>query len=459
MQEPTVVIVGAGFSGVLTALNLLETAKPAVRVHLIERAERFGVGLAYGTHEPDHLLNVRAANMSFDPGQPDDFMSWLSRRRQAPPDPFAFASRAEFGVYVQHRLQRVIQGPDPGGLLELTGDEVIGIDDAGGRLSVRLAMGRGLEADAIVLATGNAPPSNDRLPDPSFAHHPAYIRDPWVAGALNPIGPDEAVLLLGTGLTMIDVMASLDTAGHRGPVLALSRRGLLPRAHAPVAAGPPGWSRLPGEPLSRGLRRFRSEFASAQDWRAPFDALRPGTHDLWRGMTQAERRRFLRHMRPWWDVHRHRLAPAMAVRLEAWLAGRLTVAAGRLETLQPDRQDVRAVWRRKGEQAREQGVFAHVVNCTGPQGDPNQSRDPLIQQLLQDGRARADPLGLGLDVTEDARLIGGDGLPHPRLFAIGPAARGALWEVTAVPDIRLQARSLAATIRRDLPRASELRWA
>jgi uncharacterized NAD(P)/FAD-binding protein YdhS len=443
MQRPEVAVVGAGFSGVLTALSVLEAGGPNVRVHLVERADRFGVGTAYGTLQPDHLLNVRAANMSADPATPDDFMLWLGRQRGAAADAFAFASRAEYGRYIQERLRRVAQAEAGADRLQLTGDEVVAVTPRADGLHLHLALGLELRADVVILATGNARPSDDVLPDPGFRGSPAYVGDPW-SGCLGAIGVDDPVLLLGTGLTMIDVIALLDAQGHRGRLLALSRRGLTPRVHARIASEPLPWRRAPAESLSWGLKRLRREAAAAPDWRVTFDALRSSTQDLWKGLSHVERGRFLRHLRPWWEVHRHRLAPAMAARLDAWLAGRLRIAAGRLVSLAAEGGGVGAAWRPGGEDTTRHDHVRFVVNCTGPEGDPNQSDQLLIRQLLKDGLVRADAFGLGLDVTEDNRLIAAGGAPHETLFAIGPAARGALWEVTAVPDIRVQARRLGA---------------
>lgn len=438
-QRPAIAVVGAGFSGALTALSILEASGGEARVDLIEKAERFGVGGAYGTLQPDHLLNVRAANMSADPDRPEDFMLWLSRRRGGPPEPFAFATRAEYGAYIQERLRRVVQAKAGADRLDLTGDEVVAIAEHADGWVLQLGMGRELLVDAVVLAVGNAPPSHSVLPDPGFRDSPAYISDPWSA-SLGAIEPGDPVLLLGTGLTMIDVIAALDARGHQGRILAISRRGLLPRIHAPVTGEPAPWRRGFGETLSVGLHRFRREAAAAADWRAAFDALRPTTQELWKGLSMAERGRFLRHLQPWWETHRHRLAPAMAARLTTWLSSRLEVAAARLISLAAEGDGASATWRLRGEDTLESSSFRHVINCTGPEGDPGQSDQPLIRQLVRDGLVRADAFGLGLDVTDDNRLIAADGTAHARFFAVGPAARGALWEVTAVPDIRVQAR-------------------
>ncbi len=445
MRRPDVTIIGAGFSGALTALSLLDAPGSRARVHLVEQAERFGVGVAYGARTADHLLNVRAANMSADPDRPDDFVQWLARRRERAPEPFDFATRAEYGGYIQERLRKAAQAGSAADRLNLVADQIVALHRRPSGYAVELAMGRLFETDAVVLATGNAPPSTAVLPEGDILGDARYTPDPWAPGGLDAIGADDPVLLLGSGLTMVDVMASLEARGHRGPVTAISRRGLAPQPHARTHQETRGWRREAGEPLSAALNRFRREAADG-DWRGLFDSLRPHIQDGWRTMTLAERRRFLRHLRPWWDIHRHRLAPVMSARLSQWRSTRLEIVAGRLVALEPCGAGIAAAWRARASQQVQRRRFGAVVNCTGPEGDPRQSRAPLIQQLLASGQIRADPLGLGMDATEDGRLIAGDGEINGRLFAIGPPARGALWEVTAVPDIRIEARRLGRAL-------------
>jgi uncharacterized NAD(P)/FAD-binding protein YdhS len=252
------------------------------------------------------------------------------------------------------------------------------------------------------------------------------------------------VLLIGSGLTMADVVASLDGLGHEGPITAISRRGLVSHAHARVEGAIPADLARRGETLSRALRRLRIRAAEIGDWRLAFDGLRGETQDLWQALPEATRRRFLRHLRPYWEVHRHRMAPPTAARIAAHLAsGRLRVLAGRVERLDSVAQGLSASWRPRGERALQILRINRAINCTGPEGDPSRSDQPLIDALLAQGLARPDPLGLGLNVDEDGRLIGQSGAISAGLFAIGPIARGALWEITAVPDIRVQARRLA----------------
>ncbi len=441
-----VAIVGAGFSGSLLALHLLSRSD-GPKVFLIEKAGRFGPGLAYSTRRDEHLLNVRAGNMSAWPDRPFDFLYWLSARRgDEAADPAAFASRADYGAYLRERIAEAATSGAAADRLVLVEDEAVAaVRDGGDGLVLRLGMGREIAADAVVLAFGNPPPVAPDAVRQAALPKELLIDDPWRPGALDGIAADAPVLLLGAGLTMADVVAALDADGHRGPILALSRRGLAPHRHVgPMSAEPPLFERI--ERLSTALAAFRRAAAGRGDWRPLFDGLRPATQGLWRSLSPAERERFLRHLRPWWDIHRHRLAPATADRLDALRAeGRLRIAAGRLEHLAAGGEAARveARWRPRGGRAAETGAFAHVVVCTGPDSDLRQAEQPLLRQLLAHGMIRPDPCRLGLDVAEDGRVRDGAGVLDARLFALGPATRGAFWETTAVPDIRVQAADLA----------------
>lgn len=430
----SVAIIGAGFSGALTALHLL--ARPGgPRVHLIERGPAFGPGLAYGAGGGGHLLNVRAANMSAWPDRPGHLLDWLSRRGLSA-DPAGFVGRGLYGRYLAEQVREAATSARAAGRLDLIRDEAADLTRAGAGWTVRLAMGRALAADAAVLALGAAPPAR-----PAALTDGAYIPDPWADGALAGIDPDRNAVILGTGLTMVDAAAVLFAQGHRAPIVALSRRGVAPHRHE----GPPGPAGAPVAPAALSQRLWGFRRRAAGDWRAAFDGLRVHTPALWRGLPPPERARFLRHLRPYWEAHRHRLAPAAADRFDAWRAsGALTVAAGTLEGA--DRHAV--TWRVRGETVKRRLAEAVLINCTGAQTDIAAHPSPLIASLLRGGEARPDPLRLGLDTTMGGALIGGDGAARGDLFAIGPLTRPALWEATAVPDLRGQAAALAERLDR-----------
>jgi uncharacterized NAD(P)/FAD-binding protein YdhS len=437
---PSVAVVGAGFSGALLALHLLKVGPMDLQISLIDRAGGFGRGLAYGARNPRHLLNVRVGNMSAWPDDPGHLAAWLTTQGETA-DPAAFISRETYGAYLSAQLRAAVSNGGAGRLL-LEHDQVTNIARVGGRLTLTLGLGHALEADAVVLAMGNLPPAAPPGAGIETLPAGAYAADPWDPAALEDLDAEAPVLLLGTGLTMVDVAIDLETRGHRGPILALSRRGLVPRRHH----GAPHDANLrlpPAEPLSTRLAAFRWR-AAAIDWRVAIDEVRPATQDLWRAAGEAERRRFLRHLRPWWDVHRHRMAPQIADWLERH--PRLSIAAGRLQRVAFEDERVRVDWRPRGAAVEATLRVARIINCSGVGADLRRSRDPLLRHLVDTGGARLDPLGLGLEIDADGRVLCADGHADGALWAVGPITRGALWEITAVPDIRAQVAQVAASL-------------
>jgi uncharacterized NAD(P)/FAD-binding protein YdhS len=251
---------------------------------------------------------------------------------------------------------------------------------------------------------------------------------------------------------MVDVCLALIEQGFEGPIHGISRRGLLPLGHAPSKP----WERLMLTAEDRRSllalfgavrREVRHAGESAVGWRAVIDAVRPHAQMLWAELSPADKARFVRHVRPWWDVHRHRMAPQVAATLAALRAsGAVATRAGRITSIRPAGRILRVRWRPKGESGEEQLLAQRVIDCTGSTGDHCRSGEPLIRQLLADGLVRPAPLGLGVDCTSWGALIGAHGHPSPSLFAVGPVTRGALWEIVAVPEIRTQAEQVAERV-------------
>jgi uncharacterized NAD(P)/FAD-binding protein YdhS len=439
-----VAIVGAGASGTLTAIQLLKHARRPLRIALVERGDRFGPGLAYGTRCERHLLNVPAAGMSAFEEDPLHFVRWLG---DAPPD--AFVPRARFGAYLEAVLEETSQR-SAARLVRVRG-EVVGdaVTSKGVRLT--LATGEALDAAEAVLALGNPAPSEVSGVPSSLLASGRYVPHPWAEGALAALPKDAPLLLLGTGLTAVDVLLALREGGYTAPIFALSRRGLLPRPHAPH----PKLKLAPLSDASRvrplvGAFHLRLEEARrcGGDFRSVFDALRGQTAPLWAGLPLAERRRWMRHLRALWDVHRHRMAPQIAETLAKELAsGRFRAAAGRVREVHPTPDGVTLRYRPRGAQALETIQVTAVLNCTGP-GKLVDHPGTLLGSLLAVGQVRLDPLGLGLSTDSEGRLLDAAGRAQPRLWTLGPPRRGDLWESTAVPEIRAQARALAEALLR-----------
>ncbi|RZJ84181.1 MAG: FAD-dependent oxidoreductase [Brevundimonas sp.] len=311
-----VVIVGGGYSGAMLAARLAETG---VASTIIDRTGDFGLGVAYSTPFDGHLLNVRANRMTAVEGRPDDFVDWLKANHSDRADPESFAPRRLYGLYVQDRLNAV-DAAHPGLITRITG-EVTAVEGA----TVRLADGQGIEGDAVVLATGNPAPKT-AAPDETGSR---IIVDGWAPGALDRIGQTDDIIVVGTGLTMVDMVLWLEARGWRGKARTLSRRGLTPRGHEarPDTPVPPTDDLLHATPSNR-LHEAR-RLSKQAGWRGVMEGLRPITAEVWRDADTATRARLVRHLRPWWDVHRHRIADSIAAALTALAtAGRLTVIGG-----------------------------------------------------------------------------------------------------------------------------------
>lgn len=416
-----VAIVGGGFSGAMLAARLAEAG---VASTVIDRTGTFGTGVAYSTPFDGHLLNVRANRMTAVEGRPDDFVHWLAANHPDRAAPEGFAPRRLYGLYVQERLARV-DAAHPGLITRTTG-EAAAVEGT----SVRLTDGRRVEADAVVLATGN--------PAPRTAANEAgsrIIPDGWASGALDRIGQTDDVIVVGTGLTMVDMVLWLEARGWRGTAKTLSRRGLTPRGHEarPDAPVPLTDDLLHAAP-SRRLQEAR-RLAGEHGWRGVMEGLRPITARLWQEADTGTRARLVRHLRPWWDVHRHRIADRIAADLTALQReGRMTVTAGRVRTIEQDADGVTLDFTPRCGPAQPPLTARWLIDCTGPGHDP--AKDPLTGPLMVSGRARLDALKLGLDLDARGRVLAADGTPDPRLLVLGPPARAAFWETIAVPDIR-----------------------
>jgi uncharacterized NAD(P)/FAD-binding protein YdhS len=431
-----VAIVGGGFSGTILAAEL---ARKGIRSVLIDGSGREGRGVAFSTTEPTHLLNVRADKMSAWVDDPNHFVKAFEAEGG---DRHGFAERRFYGRYVRAILDHFVGV----GHTEIDRSTAIGVRQEAGAWIVEFNDGRKLSARAVVLALGNQEP--ERLKILAGAGD-RVINNPWTepaeVAARELAQTGGAALLVGTGLTMVDLALSLDAAGHQGRIVALSRRGQIPRTHGDYEPTPVKFEEVPSGHL-RSLWRWLRKRSAHTGWRAAVDSLRPHSHALWQGLSISDQRRFMRHARPWWDVHRHRIAPQVADTIHGMIAGgRLEVVAGRITAASAAGGGIDVEIRRRGQAKGSIERFDYVVNCTGPLHSIERTRDPLLRALLDAGAARPDHLGIGLEVDEHSRVTGGE-----RLWALGPLTKARYWEITAVPDIREQAAAVAEDIAREL---------
>lgn len=445
--DKRVIIVGGGASGVLLASHLLRDAARQIRVTIIERTSAAGFGLAYSTVNPHHLLNVRAANMSAFPDQPDHFWNWMVANGlcHTPDcnDAFCFVPRMIYGRYLADLLAAPPPRGEAGPKLQVIRGECVLLRRFGRGVEVQLADGTRHSGDYAVLATGNEAPA---------VSYGICDADPWREPAQAGLAPSDPVLVLGSGLTMVDYVLTLLRAGHTGSVLVISRRGLLPQPHRRAKPWPIEESEIPmGAEVSAVMHWLRGEIEAAssqgRDWRDVIDGLRPFIQRIWQNWPLPAKHRFIRHARVWWDVHRHRTAPEADRRLRAAItSGQLRVVAAKIESVETGNAGVAVRYRRRGASHVETAHVAKIAQCIGVAIDPRRSSNPVLKNLFERGLARADPTQLGIDVTPDCAVIDGRGGSTPRLLAIGPLTRGRFWEITAIPDIRVQCAKVAELI-------------
>jgi len=442
MPERTIVVAGGGASGTLLAAALVRL-DAGVRVVVVEPREALGLGMAYATACPVHLLNAPARAMSAFPDQPLHFVEWLVEHQPEHADPQTFVPRSVYGDYLQTigRTTQDAAGP------RLRHDRASVTDAEVDASGVRITTSEGatILADALVVATGNADPAAWPRLEPGLAEGPRFFRSAWEPAALDPGDPDETVVLLGSGLTAVDAVLSLHHHGHRGTIVMVSRRGLLPHEHrlfdAPPAAAPDATS---ARDLFDAMRTLADE---PGDWRGAVDRVRPRANALWQALTLADQRRFVRHVMPYWNVHRHRVAPAAAKTLaELIAADALRTLAGRTGEITTGAHGVRVPVRLRGGEEHVVIDAGRVINCSGPEHDFRKLPNPLIARLLERGTMTPYPLNVGVQVDEDGALVGADGTPSARVFALGPVRYGTLIETTAIPEIAAQAQALAVRL-------------
>lgn len=403
---------------------------------LIEPRPSLGRGLAYSTPSLRHLLNVPAGKISAIPDDPDHFLRWLRAHYDADADAASFAPRLIFGRYLESLLASVSG-------LQRVAAEVVGYCERPQGAVLRLSDGSTIEADRVVLATGNFDPAPLPHVDPRMADSGLYAHNAWTPSTYADLDRDAPVTLIGSGLTAVDVLLRLRELGHRGAVTAVSRHGVLPQRHAKYV--PVDEPVLPAASPATSLaymRALRASIDSGVSWRAAIDSLRPVTNTLWLALSTREQRRFRRHLQHRWDVVRHRMAPPVADCIDAEIAaGTLVLQQGSLAGMQAQVGMALVTARTK------HGLVAHraarVINCTGPDMRYDRVASPLLASLFSQGLAVAGPLGGGFRCDERGALLDREGRSSSILSNLGPGRLGTLLESIAIPEIRDQAFALA----------------
>lgn len=457
IRNADVLIIGGGLSGTMLAVQLLRLPGQR-RILVIEPRAELGRGEAYSAVELGHTLNGNAARMSVDPDNADDLTQWLTAYiraggwpesdQQSVPISELFPPRGIFGLYAQQRLAeaKALSASS----VEHVRAEVVDLRLDAESAWLTLDNGQQLCGAQVVLATGMFPAA--RTPQTESSGLNAAAVDPWDVRAMTQLDPESTVLIIGSGLTMVDAVVSLEQAGHRGPIQVFSRHGLLPHRRRQ----PPTWVdflgadhhlRSPRQLLREVRRQCRLAQAQGIDWQAPLDTVRAHIGRLWSQASEAQKRQFVRHVRPWWESHHHR-SPPLSAQLVARLhdEGRLRIQAASFKGLVPTQAGVTIRVRPRGEQAVTEVSGAALINSSGIEYDWRRVARPLPQQLLKRGLIQPGPLALGIAADTSGAVLDAQGRVSQRLFAMGPPLRGLWWESTAVTDVALQAKALASTL-------------
>ncbi|HEY0292750.1 MAG TPA: FAD-dependent oxidoreductase [Hansschlegelia sp.] len=453
-DAPTVAIVGGGFTGAAVAHQLARRAPGAFRIVVIEPRERLGAGVAYSTPNPAHRINVPASRMTLIQSDPCHFDRWLKADGALSDDPEAllpdrraFPSRSVFGRYVAETIEPYLLSGQIEHLCARA--RAIGGDPAAG-YDIALSDGGALRADYVVLAASHPAPSLLPAFRP-IADDPRLVQDTQPRGSLDGVATDARVLIVGTGLTMADIVASLDARGHRGPIVAVSRRGLLSRGHAETPGDEYGvFSDPPSRTAIAILRRIRRTVAAARaegrPWQHVLDAVRAQGHAIWANLPEGERRKIVRRLRPFWDVHRFRVAPQVeAILRRRREEGSLEIVVGEPVSSAASAGGISVTLRRRGG-ATEVRTFDAVTLATGPGHRSLVHDDPLISGLAKAGVIGLDTVGLGLAVDPQNRAIGADGSASPTFWIAGPLARGSVGELMGLPEVARHAEAVAGDI-------------
>jgi uncharacterized NAD(P)/FAD-binding protein YdhS len=442
-----ITIVGGGASGTLLTINLLREAGDAhLEINLVEKRSRVGRGVAFGTEQPSHLLNVPAGRMGAFPDDIGHFHTWL-RENNHPYTDHDFVPRKLFGRYLRDLFEGETANISSNIRLNLVDDEAVDLSVNGTSAEVMLRSGEILPSNKVVLAFGNFNPPNPYVRDLAFTQSNKYFQDPWSREMYEAIRKEDSVFIIGTGLSMVDVALHLHNNGHEGKITAISTRGLLPAVHELGHTYPSFADELrPMTRITDMVKCVRSHIKRAEqdgsNWRGVIDSLRAATPELWQSLPLAEKRYFMQHLSRYWNVARHRMPREAADVLDAMeTAGELEILKGRLHTIGHTHGRFNIGF--KNEQGDHSVTADILVNCIGSQTNFAKIDSTFVQNLIKRNHIRNDDLSQGIAAAPDGRVLDREGQFSNVVYTLGTALKGTLWETTAIPEIRVQAKSLA----------------
>ncbi len=455
-----IVIIGGGFCGIITAVNILRKTQESIKITLINSDYPIAKGIAYSSYSGSHLLNVPAGNMSAFPDKPGDFIDWVHEREEYNSIDKELLSRTFlprnlYGKYLEEIWNNALNNKRTDTEVNVIDDRVVDVEISEDSVMALLKNGKNISATKLVLATGNSEPRNPLIPNADFYSSPAYFKNSWKNEAVLNTKTEKDILILGSGLTMVDTVLGLLENGFTGKIYSLSPHGfgILPHRHGGMAYT--GLKKELQEPYRlydlvklahKHIRIVRELGLSAEPI---IDSLRPYTQKIWQSLSAGERRYFmssrLRHL---YGVARHRLPLNLHDRMQNLrIHNRLIVLAGNLENATETTDGIQANYYNRKTRNKETLLVERVINCTGPESSIKKTGNAVLQNMWKRGILTADPLELGINAdAENFKVIDKYGEELNNVFTLGTNLRGMLWESTAVPELRVQAEKLASKL-------------
>lgn len=449
----TIVIIGGGASGTITAIRLLEKLQVPTEVILIERNEKLlHRGHAYSNTFSYEPLNVPSGKMSMYNDQPDHFYNWLLAHK--PEESAAinltkasFVSRRWFGDYVEWNLQNAIDNKPATTIYSELIDEVKDIDTALGHYKIKLASGKELNCATVILATGNDAPKSLLSDDDIAVVNNKYANYPWQGPDKYSFNAEDDILIVGSGLTMIDNTVSLKQKGHKGKIYILSRHGSLPLPHAEtVHLDVPEINSSSALNIYNSIKHeVKKASASAISWQSVMDSLRTITTPVWKQLSITEKKQFFKYLRPYWEIHRHRMPRESEARINAMKQdGSAVFIKGSIAKVEATNNNITVTYRDKQQEGKI--TVRYIINCTGPNSDYENIPGHLFNTLAKKALVTFDELKLGIVTAENGSPVNSKGQKVNNVFSVGPVRKASEWETTAIREIRIQAEELANTI-------------
>ncbi len=439
-----IIIIGAGLSGTLLAMNLLkQNSGENIHIWLIDRNSSNDLGPAYSTNE-DYLLNVPAEIMGAFSDKPDHFLAWAIKKNISA-SKGDYLPRKLYREYIREMLQQALESKSSNISFERIQHEVVNLKIVGGRPVVFMEDGSEITADKVVLALGNSLPLNPDLNNRTYIDDRRYIRNPWQKNILSILSPDDTVFFIGTGQTTVDIASGLYRNKHRGKMISISRRGFFPLVQKKVDPYPSFYDELKDlKDIPSVFRVVRKHLKIAEekgfDPRAVTDSLRPHTKNIWMNLLPEEKRRFLRHVFRFWEIIRSRIPPAINdIINEMRSTGKLEVLSGRITDIVPSEKEMKIIYRERGSNEEKTVSADFVINCIGPCQDYERIDHPLIKSMINGRLIKCDPAHVGIEALPEGPVITDDGTPSDIIFTIGLPLKGVVWESLAAPEIRVEA--------------------